>query len=396
MIRILVFLLLFILFIAEILRVYFIRPFAGSQELNAASLAHFLYVNITYIRLFVLIAAMTALFISFSKWTRKQKVILLITAILYGIAFYFLNFEFLPSKLFDELRNKNFAIARAGKNVRDKTVLGVSINGESKAYPIEIISYHHCVEDTIGGEAIIITYCSVCHTGRVYSTVVNGKKNNFHVAGMDHYNAVLEDDETKSWWQQATGSAIAGPLKGESLKEIVSEQMSLSAWLRGHSKSLVLQGDINFQNKYEDFGGIASGNINGILDNREGASWQAKSWIVGIENNEESKAYDWNEILIKKVINDSLNTLPVVVLIEPDNVSYRVWNRKVNNQSLQFIIQNNKLLDTTTNSTWNFDGVCVSGPLEGQQLKPVQASQEFWHSWQHFHPATSKYNSHRG
>jgi hypothetical protein len=396
MIRFTAFFLLFVLFVAEILRVYFIRPFPSSQELNAVTLAHFLYNNIMYIRLLVLFVVVVALAVSFSQWTIKQRIFLLITVVLYGVVYYFINFEFLPSKMFDELQNKNFATASPEKNLPGKTILGVTVNGESKAYPIEIISYHHNVEDTLGGEPIIITYCSVCHTGRVYSSLVNGKKNNFHLVGMDHFNAVLEDDETKSWWQQATGIAIAGPLKGESLKEIVSEQMSLSAWLRGHPKSLVLKGDINFQGRYEDFGGIASANIKGILDNREGASWQSKSWVVGIESDAESKAYDWNEILIKKVINDSLNKLPVVVLIEPDNVSYRVWNRKVNNQSLQFVIQNNKLLDTTTNSTWNFDGLCVSGPLEGQQLKPVQASQEFWHSWQRFHPSTSKYNSHRG
>lgn len=396
MIRILVFFLLFILIVAEILRVYLIRPFTGSQELNAVNLSYFLYTNIIYIRLFVFVAALAALLFSFSQWTKKQKVFLVITVALYGFTYYFLNLEFLPSKMFNELKDKNFSITTPDKNTPGKTILGVTMNSESKAYPIEVIGYHHSIEDTVGGEAIIITYCSVCHTGRVYSSIINGKKNNFHIVGMDNFNAVLEDEETKSWWQQATGIAIAGPLKGESLKEITSEQMSLSAWMRGHPKSLVLQGDMNFQNRYEDFGGIASSNIKGILDNREGAAWQSKSWIVGIENNKESKAYDWNEILIKKVINDSLNKLPVVVLIEPDNVSYRVWNRKVNNQSLQFVIQNNKLLDITTNSTWSFDGVCISGPLAGQQLKPVQASQEFWHSWQRFHPSTSKYTSHRG
>jgi len=43
-------------------------------------------------------------------------------------------------------------------------------------------------------------------------------------------------------------------------------------------------------------------------------------------------------------------------------------------------------------AAWNFDGICIDGPLKGQQLKPVQASQEFWHSWETFHPKTLKYN----
>ncbi|MBL7763044.1 MAG: DUF3179 domain-containing protein [Chitinophagaceae bacterium] len=43
-------------------------------------------------------------------------------------------------------------------------------------------------------------------------------------------------------------------------------------------------------------------------------------------------------------------------------------------------------------AAWNFDGICIDGPLQGKQLKPVQASQEFWHSWETFHPKTLKYN----
>jgi len=128
------------------------------------------------------------------------------------------------------------------------------------------------------------------------------------------------------------------------------------------------------------------------LEKRDSASWNFKSWVVGISHKEKSKAYDWNELVAKRVINDSLSQLPVVLFVESDTASYHVWDRLVNNQSLYFILDNNTLKDTTTKSVWNFDGYCVYGPMAGQQLKPVQASQEFWHSWQTFHPATTKFN----
>ena len=88
------------------------------------------------------------------------------------------------------------------------------INGEAKAYPIQLIGYHHQVMDTVGNEPVIITYCTVCRTGRVYSSSLNGRHESFRLVGMDHFNAVFEDETTKTWWQQATGEAIAGPLKG--------------------------------------------------------------------------------------------------------------------------------------------------------------------------------------
>src|SRR5205809_281567 len=56
-----------------------------------------------------------------------------------------------------------------------RLVIGVKINNEAKAYPIRLLGYHHQVQDTLGGEPIMVTYCTVCRTGRVFEPMVNGK-----------------------------------------------------------------------------------------------------------------------------------------------------------------------------------------------------------------------------
>ena len=396
MIRLSFLLSVFLLFAAEILRIYFVMPFAGSQELNALGLAYFLHRNIIFIRLFVFVVIAIAAFICYRRWTKKGIIFLTLATILYGIVFYFANYELVPGELFYDLQNKRFSFSPSNKIDRDNSIIGVTVNGESKAYPIQIIAYHHQVEDTIGGEAVVVTYCTACHTGRVYALFANGKKNTYHVVGMDHYNAILEDVATASWWRQATGVAIAGPLKGESLREIPSSQMTLSAWLRNNPNSLVLQPDTLFRLAYEEFAGSERTGVKGILEQRNGSAWQSKSWVVGIVENEQAKAYDWNEMLMKQVINDSLAEIPVLLVLEPDRKSYHVWKRNIGNRSLQFVLRNNILLDTTTNSSWNFDGICIEGPLSGHRLESIHASQEFWHSWQTFHPGTLKFTSFRG
>jgi hypothetical protein len=300
--------------------------------------------------------------------------------------------------MFYQPKTKNLVTAADNKVPIDKLVIGVTINGESKAYPIEIIGYHHQVQDTIGGESIIVTYCTVCRTGRVFSPMVKGEKESFRLVGMDHFNAMFEDKRTKSWWRQATGEAVAGKLKGESLKEFPSQQMRLSAWLRQNPSSLILQPDPAFQNKYDALKGFDLGTLTSGLVRRDSASWKFKSWVVGIEHNKTAKAYDWNDLVSKRVINDSLPGLPLVIVIETDNASFHAWDRTVSNKDLlnityQLVFTADSLgfKDLTTNSTWNFDGLAIDGPLKGQQLKPVQASQEFWHSWRTFHPKTESY-----
>lgn len=382
---------IFVLLAAEILQVYFIMPFPGSQKANTINIAYFLHNNIIYIRILAVVLIATGLIGSFSHWKKWKKILFIGFALFYGFLFYMVNFRFLADKMFYQPTHKILASVSNNRVTSDKLVIGVTINDQSKAYPIEIIGYHHQVRDTIGGEPVMVTYCTVCRTGRVYSPFINGKNENFRLVGMDHFNAMFEDNTTKSWWRQASGEAITGSLKGQSLKEIPSQQVSLAVWMRLHPNTLIMQPDTLYKKQYKDLTGFDNGTIKGSLEHRDSASWQFKSWVIGIEHNNEAKAYDWNELRAKRIINDSLSMLPIVIALETDTVSYHVWNRNVNNQSLEFFADNNILKDKETNSTWNFNGVCVFGPLAGQALKPVQASQEFWHSWQTFHPKTSIY-----
>lgn len=382
---------LLLLFGAEILRVYFIMPFPGSQRSNTVFLAYFLHKYIFIIRLLALVMVGYGVYLSFRRWKKWKKVVFLLGMLLYAAIFYLVNFRFGADKMFYQPKSKIMATAASNKIGEDKLVVGVTINNESKAYPIEIIGYHHQVQDTVGGEPVMITYCTVCRTGRVFSPVVDGKKESFRLVGMDHFNAMFEDKTTKSWWRQATGEAITGKKKGEKLREIPSQQMRLGAWLRSHPASLVMQPDPAFTGKYKDLEGFDLGIIKSGLEKRDSGSWKFKSWVIGIQHEGAAKAYDWNDLLAKRVINDALGSLPVVLTVEKDNAGWHAWDRTVKGQVLTFLSDGPGLKDITTHSTWNEDGVCIEGEMKGERLQPLRSSQEFWHSWQAFHPATTVY-----
>ena len=381
---------LLLLFAAEILRVYFIMPFPGSQKAETIGFAYWLGRNISWIRIILIVLIAVPLIETFRQNKLWKKILLSFFLILYAVIFYFFNFRFEADKMFYQPKHKNFAsINPSGADT--VLVIGVAINGEAKAFPIQIIGYHHQVKDTIGNTPAIITYCTVCRTGRVYSPVVNGKPETFRLVGMDHFNAMFEDATTKSWWQQATGVAIAGPLKGQSLAEIPSQQMTLAAWLRSYPNSTVLEPDSTYKKRYKGLDNYNKGTIEGSLEKRDSASWKFKSWVVGVVHDGQTKAYDWNELVKKEVIEDSLRNLPIVIALENDSASFHVWNRQVNQQSLHFTKNKaqNTLTDTNTNSSWDMNGNCIDGTLKGSKLKAVHSYQEFWHSWKNFHPATA-------
>lgn len=377
----------------EIARVYFIMPFPGSQEESSIELAYFLSNYIFWFRIvgIILIAYPAYFFLTKSKPTIKWTAITMLAFWL--MAAYAFNFRFLADKMFYQPENKILLTADKNKVSNKKLVLGIYINGQAKAYPIEIIGYHHQVRDTVGGEQVMVTYCTVCRSGRVYKPEVDGQLENFRLVGMDHFNAMFEDSRTKSWWRQVSGEAIVGPLKGKTLAEIPSEQMTLGAWLARYPESLILQPDVKFTDQYAGLDKYDEGTIDGSLEGTDSLSWQSKSWVVGVSLGLFAKAYDWNELKEKRVINDELAGTPLVVALEADTASFHVWNRIVNSDTLNFTFSDSlkTFVDTKTNSVWNWQGRCIEGQLKDSSLTPIQSYQEFWHSWKTFHSNTTQY-----
>jgi hypothetical protein len=379
----------------EIMKVYLIMPFPGSQQSDSISFAYFIHANIWWLRIIGVVAITGPLLRSLSKGKFWQKTLLVLVILLYIFIYYLFNFRFLADKMFYQPQQKIFSSPLNDTTNKDKLVLGVVINNKAKAYPIEIIGYHHQVRDVIQNQPIMVTYCTVCRTGRVFSPMVNGKVEEFRLVGMDHFNAMFEDATTKSWWRQATGEAIAGKLKGTQLTELPSTQMRLGEWMALYPNSEVLQPDSNFKKQYAGLKGYDDGTIKGSLEHRDSLSWKMKSWVIGVSTKGKSKAYDWNQLVKQKMLSDSVAGESIILTLEPNEKTFYVLNRSVNGQVLQFMAGASPGLmeDTQTHSTWKLNGDCTAGLLQGKQLQRMQAYQEFWHSWKSFHPNTTTYEN---
>lgn len=151
-----------------------------------------------------------------------------------------------------------------------------------------------------------------------------------------------------------------------------------------------MQPDTVFKEEYDLMAKYDRGNGKSSLTKRDSLSWKPKSWIVGVDINHAAKAYDWNELVKNKAIQDSLPGLPVIVTLEKDTATFHVFDRRVKGKTLSFTVSSNGDMTDGTESTWNLSGECTNGPLKGEKLQSLQAYQEFWHSWQTFHPGTKK------
>jgi hypothetical protein len=366
----------------EVLKVYLIMPLPGSQRFESLDAAYFLHTHRWFFRIPLLLMIAVGSVSAFRAGRRRWPVATLLAAI---IVVWIFNFQMTAESMFKQPRILAFEPRAANKLNEGATVIGVAHSGEAKAYPIRFLVYHHQVRDTIAGKPVMVTYCSVCRTGRVFEPIVNGRPEKFRLVGMDHFNAMFEDSTTGSWWRQSTGEAVAGPLKGATLPEVESVQVTAGKWFELHPEGLVMQTDEASKKNYDLEGKFERGESKGKLTRTDRSSWNDKSWVVGVTVGAASKAYDWNRLKAEHVINDRVGGTPIVLALAGDEQSFAVFERP--SETGRFSISDDIL--STGSKSYDFAGRDLTAPT--QHLKRVPAYQEFWHSWRTFHPDTEKY-----
>ena len=107
-------------------------------------------------------------------------------------------------------------------------VIGVTVAGESRAYPLRILTWHEIVNDVIASVPVAITYCPLCNAAIVFDRHVDGAVLDFGTTGkLRHSDLVMYDRQTESWWQQYSGEAIVGRHAGRRLEMLPAR---LESW----------------------------------------------------------------------------------------------------------------------------------------------------------------------
>jgi len=212
-----------ILIFLEIITVFLISPLRLNQDLNdTIDIAHFMNMNMVYFRIIILIPIIWMAYSFFKNFNRIKKIVAGFMILLYLGIFYLTNYVAQVDTYFKDQIITKSVTADESVVPLESVVMGVSINSETKAYPIDYLAFHHKVYDSVGGEPVLVTYCSICRSGRVFSPIIDGRSEKFDLVGLLQYNAVIQDESTSSWWQQATGEAIAGKKKGTKMEEYFS------------------------------------------------------------------------------------------------------------------------------------------------------------------------------
>jgi len=227
--------------------------------------------------------------------------------------------------------------------------------GNAICYPLyEMIKPRHILNDTFQSKPILVSYCMACRSAMVYNPIVSGQRLNFDVLGVYRRNMVMIDRETGTVWQQGTGEAIFGKLKGSQLEILPYQQTTLSDWLKQYPNSFIAK-----ESKEVNDGIFSKERLMKMMKVTESLVAPGKTNLVGlplretifgIELNGVSKAYPVADLKKKTHFTDKLGDTSITISYNPQT----------------------NFLTATVNDTG----------------KIIPAQSHWWFGWKEFHPNT--------
>lgn len=254
-----------------------------------------------------------------------------------------------------------FVAARAVKFLKpEDRLLGLTLHGVAKAYPIRILNWHEIVNDRFGDTPVAVTYCPLCGTGMAFLARVEGRALDFGVSGLLYNSDVLLfDRQTESLWSQIGRRAISGAHKGRRLETLALEHTTWGDWRRRHPATLVLSTDTGHRRDYarNPYAGYEQTGELYFPVRFRAEGYHPKERVLGVEIDGRFKAYPFSELAKSGgVVRDTLAGRAITV---------------------------------------RFDAAHENATVTDASGAPLPGVVGFWFAWYAFHPETEVYRAAR-
>ena len=289
-------------------------------------------------------------------------------------------------------------------------VIALEINGDARAYPLQILTWHEIVNDVVGGVPVAATFCPLCNSAIVFDRRLGGVVYDFGTSGkLRKSDLIMWDRQTESWWQQFTGEAIVGELTGKGLTFVPASIISFNDFKEANPEGQVLSRDTGFTRDYgrNPYAGYDRADIppflfDGELDGR----LLPKERVVAVTIGDGDAAFPFSVLENERVVNYTVSEQELVVFFKPgtlsalDRSSIRnsrdvgatgVFDSDLDGRKLTFRADGDNFVDNETGSFWDILGQATQGPLAGSKLTPIVHANHFWFAWGAFKPDTKIY-----
>jgi hypothetical protein len=294
----------------------------------------------------------------------------------------------------------------------DEPVFGISINGDSRAYPLRILDWHEMANDVVGGVPVSLAYCTLCGAGIAYDgRAPNGETYTFGSSGfLFRSNKLMYDRQTRTLWNQLTGEPVLGELADTEVKLNLLPVVvtSWESWLAQHPDTLVLDNNTGYQRPYVP--GAAYGDYFAYDDTmfpvwQRSDQLQTKERVYALQIDGIPKAYPVNILAEEGVVNDTVGQTNIVLIATRGDITVEGTNQRVGSVTYNaggevraYDRQDESFTsgpdaDTVLDSAgrpWQVTEEALVGP--GGELAPrINGHLAYWFGWYSFFPKTLIY-----
>ena len=289
-------------------------------------------------------------------------------------------------------------------------VVSLEIDGDARAYPLQILTWHEIVNDSVGDVPVAVTFCPLCNSAIAFDRRLDGVELEFGVSGnLRNSDLIMYDRQTHSWWQQFTGEGIVGEHAGRTLEHLSASIVSFADFKEANPEGRVLSRDTGYARQYgrnpyagyDTFDGnpfLFSGDLDGRLLPVER--------VIAVTVEDVDVAFPLTVLQEEGVINYAIEERDIAVfhkfgttsaldassIAESRDVGAAgVFDATLDGQALTFSVRDGQIVDDQTGSAWDILGNAVEGPLVGERLTPVVHGNHFWFAWAVFKPDTIVY-----
>jgi len=279
----------------------------------------------------------------------------------------------------------------------DDRVLGVVLDGEARAYPLNILWSHEIINDRIGNRFVTVTYCPLTGSGLALDATVGGRRVEFAVSGLLWANNLVMFDRISEdiYGPQLSVDGRCQGFMGAHPDLIPVREMSWGRWKELYPNTTVVSSQTGFSrnyrvNPYGSYGDLDNDDLLFAMD--VDRSRPIKERVLGIRTTDyKGVAYPFGElarmggtVALNQVVRDD----PVVVFYERDHgEAAAAFTPVVDGRTLTFEVVDGAIRDRETGTVWSFSGASVEGPLVPARLAPLpNAYVVYWFAWRHFQP----------
>ncbi len=289
----------------------------------------------------------------------------------------------------------------------DEQVFGVVVGDRARAYPLRFLDWHEMLNDRVGDQAITLSYCTLCGSGVLYATDVQGGPAwRFGTSGLLYRsNKLMFDRRTRTLWSNLYGEPVIGRLaaspEDHRLEILPMTRTSWADWRQRHPETMVVQLTKELKREGRKFG----------FDYRPGKADQAREgvsfpvWkkndvlppeteIYTLRWGSAVRAYPLDLLAQRQVINDRVGDRPVVLVADPETGAVRAYGRAGSTQVFgpqPSGRRSGRLLDEQGRA-WRVSeqGLLPDG-FEAPALERLPGHYAFWFGWYAFFPRTEVY-----